>query len=345
MPPRVMQVMAGAPVGGVETFFFDAVLALAGAGVPQHAVIRPNTLFQIGRLKAAGVPYSTTAFSPWYPWPTKRALAHVVTEFQPDIIQYWSGRAGMHAPQTRAKQVGWYGGYRERWRFASCTHFIGITHDLVRHIREQGVPPERIGLIHTFAEYQTAPPLDRAAYNTPKDAPLLLALARLHWKKGLDVLLDAVARVPGAYLWIAGEGEDRAKLEAQTARLGLKDRVRFLGWRNDREALLATADICVFPSRYEPFGTVTIEAWAAGTPLVAAASQGPGAYVVNEKNGLLVPVDDTDALAGAIRRVIDDSALRARIVAGGRETYEQHFTKQVYVRDMLAFYDRVMESK
>lgn len=331
-------------MGGVETFFFDAVLALAEAGVPQHAVIRGNAPFQIGRLKAAGVPYSTTLFTPWLKFPTTLVLNRVLAEFKPDIVQYWSGRAGMYAPKTSAKQVAWYGGYRERWRFATCTHFIGITRDLVRHISEQGVPPERIGLIHTLAEFEKAAPLDRAQYNTPNDAPLLLALARLHWKKGLDVLLGALARVPGAYLWIAGEGEDRAKLQAQTARLGLHDRVRFLGWRNDREALLATADICVFPSRYEPFGTVTIEAWAAGTPLIAAASQGPGAYVINEQNGLLVPVDDVEALAAAIRRVIADADLRARIVAGGRKSYEQQFTKQVYVRDMLAFYDRVLGS-
>jgi hypothetical protein len=159
----------------------------------------------------------------------------------------------------------------------------------------------------------------------------------------LDILLDATARVPGAYLWIAGEGEDRAKLEAQTGRLGLEDRVRLLGWRNDREALLATADICVFPSRYEPFGTVTIEAWAAKTPLIAAASQGPGAYVENEINGLLIPVDDTEALATAIQRLIAEPELRERIVAGGTQSYEEGFTKDVYVRDVFAFYDRIMK--
>jgi glycosyltransferase involved in cell wall biosynthesis len=110
-----------------------------------------------------------------------------------------------------------------------------------------------------------------------------------------------------------------------------------------REALLATADICVVPSRSESFGTVTIEAWAAGTPLIAAAAKGPAAYVANEKNGMLVPVDDSGALAVAIQRVLAEPELRARIVQGGSRTYEEGFTKQVYVRDMLAFYDNVMK--
>jgi glycosyltransferase involved in cell wall biosynthesis len=99
----------------------------------------------------------------------------------------------------------------------------------------------------------------------------------------------------------------------------------------------------VFPSRYEPFGTVTIEAWAAKTPLIAAASQGPGAYVENEVNGLLIPVDDTGALMTAIRRLIAEPDLRARIVTGGTQTYEEGFTKEVYVRDIFAFYDRIMK--
>jgi glycosyltransferase involved in cell wall biosynthesis len=342
-PYKVMQIMAGAPVGGVETFFFDAVLALAEAGLQQVAVVRPNTPFQLSRLREAGVDFETSAFSPWYPWTTWYTLRRLVRDFQPDIIQYWSGRAAMNAPNWKARQVGWYGGYRERWRFKTCKYFIGITPDLVEHIHAQGVARENIALIHTLANFSPQPPLDRAKFSTPQNAPLMLALARLHWKKGLDVLLDALARVPDAFLWIAGEGEDRAKLEAQTRRLGLDDRVRFLGWRNDREALLATADVCVFPSRYEPFGTVTIEAWAAKTPLIAAASQGPGAYVENEKNGLLVPVDDVEALAGAMRRLIAEPDLRARIVAGGTESYERGFTKSAYVRDIFGFYDRIMK--
>ena len=344
-PYKVMQIMAGAPVGGVETFFFDAVLALAEAGLQQHVVVRDNAPFQLGRLKAAGVPYDIAGFSPWLGFPTHRVLRKATEAFKPDIIQYWSGRAATYAPKWKAHHIGWYGGYRERWRFASCEYFIGITPDLVDHIHKQGVPLQNIALIHTLADYTPQAPIDRATFDTPKDAPLLLALARLHWKKGLDILLDALARVPEAYLWIAGEGEDRAKLEAQTKRLGLGNRVRFLGWRTDREALLATADICVFPSRYEPFGTVTIEAWAAKIPLIAAASQGPGAYVENEVNGMLIPIDDTDALVSAIQRLIAEPELRARIVAGGTNSYEEGFTKDVYVRDVFAFYDRVMKDR
>lgn len=339
---RVMQIMAGAVVGGIETFYFDAVAALAEAGLDQFALVRPYASTGIAKLRAKGVPYATADFSKWRPWDTRRTLARAVAEFEPDVIQYWTGRAASFAPRGTDRQVGWYGGYRQRKHYRNCTDFIGITPDLVRHLRGQGVDESHASLIHIFAEPHHAKPADRASLSTPPDVPLLLALSRLHPNKAVDVLLSAMAEVPDAYLWIAGEGPERAKLEAQCRQLGLESRVRFLGWRNDRDALLAAADICVFPSRQEPFGAVTIEAWAAGKPLVAAAAQGPAAYVESGRNGLLVPVDDAKALASALRSVIGDAELRSRLVEGGKQDFAAKFTKKVYVRDMSAFYARLL---
>ncbi|MGB2178294.1 MAG: glycosyltransferase family 4 protein, partial [Hyphomonas sp.] len=96
------------------------------------------------------------------------------------------------------------------------------------------------------------------------------------------------------------------ELRAHCKRLNLDDRVRFLGWRNDRGALLAACDVVAFPSRYEPFGTVTVDAWAASRPLVAADAVGPAAYVKDGENGVLIPKNDVDALANALSKVISD---------------------------------------
>jgi len=342
---RVMQVMAGGPVGGIETLFYDCVIALAEAGLAQSAVVRPNMPIHLARLKAAGVPVVMADFNNWWSWPTKRVMRRTAAAFKPDIVQYWTGRAASYAVAKDAVQVGWYGGYRQRKHYQTCTEFLGVTQDMLRHLQSQGIAPEHTTLVHNFTERRTAAPVSRKTFTTLEGAPLLLALARLHWMKGLDTLLDALAKVPGAWLWIAGEGPDREKLVAQAARLGISDRVRFLGWREDKDALIATADICVVPSRYESFGAVLIEAWAAGKPLVAAAAQGPRAYVEDEKNGMLVPMNDAVALAGAISRVIVDKDLRARIVEGGRNSYEARFTKEVYVRDMFAFYERILRDR
>src|SRR5262249_42078882 len=105
--------------------------------------------------------------------------------------------------------------------------------------------------------------------------------------------------------------------------------------------LLAAADICVLPSRWEPFGTVMLEAWAAGTPLVAAASQGPAAVIADGANGLLVPVDDAPALAAAIGRLAADPLLQARLVERGRADFRKGFTREAVTQRMIALYTEI----
>jgi glycosyltransferase involved in cell wall biosynthesis len=170
---------------------------------------------------------------------------------------------------------------------------------------------------------------------------LLLAMGRLHEVKAHDVSLTALVQVPEAYLWIAGAGPQETRLKSMATALGVESRVRFLGWRTDASALYQAADICVFPSRYEPLGNTVIQAWAHGLPVVAAASQGPAALIEDGEDGLLVPVDDADALAGAVRRLLDEPMLRIRLVQQGSERVEAEFSEAAVVaqwRELFADY-------
>ena len=344
---KLLHVMAGAESGGAENIFLESVLALDDAGLSQRVVTRDNNDFRLTQLRDRGMTVDAAAFHPWWRAPTNGAIARAISEYQPDVIEYWMGRAGTFAPAShRSRSIGWYGGYYKIKRFQNCAYHVGLTKDLVRHIREQGAEEGNIGLIHTYAEFPETAPAPRESVQTPEGAPLILALARLHWKKGLDLLLQSVAQLADMpsppYCWIAGDGPLRADLEAQAQSLGVSDRVRFLGWRDDRAALLAACDVVAFPSRYEPFGTVTVDAWAANRPLVAAKSQGPGAYISHERDGLLVEIDDLSGLTAALRRVISDPDLAARLVDGGRAAYQAQFTKAAFVRDSVAFYEKVV---
>jgi len=327
---KVLHVMAGAPTGGAETYCVDALLTLQHAGLQQILLTRPHTQ-RLAELKNAGVEIRTAPFGKIFRDATQRAVRQAIKDFQPDIIQYWMGRAASYAVPGKHKNIGWFGGYYDLKRYPHMDAYVGVTYDLARHIRAAGAPEGKVFTIHTIADLPSAAPVSRAEFDTPEHAPLLLALARLHPKKGLDVLLRALVDLPGVYCWIAGDGPLKHALPKLAAQLGIADRVRFLGWRNDRAALLATCDVCVFPSRYEPFGTVMIEAWAASKPLIAAAAAGPAAYVKNEKNGLLVPVDDVDALNYAIARVISDIDLCQRLIDGGWQSYQAQFTPAVMV--------------
>lgn len=340
---RIMHVMAGAQEGGAENIMLESVMALAEAGLEQHVVTRADNSFRVAQFKEAGIGVNVATFNNAWPFPTRRVMKDAINTFKPDVIEYWMGRAGQFAPKEhRARSAAWYGGYYKLSRFANCEWHIGLTIDLLRHIREQGVADDRSAIVHTYADFSGASPASRKVLNTPEDAPVALALARLHEKKGLDTLLEATAKIDGLYVWIAGDGPLEAELKAHCTRLGLDDRVRFLGWRNDRGELLAACDVVAFPSRYEPFGTVTVDAWAASRPLVAADAVGPAAYVKNEDNGLLIPKNDVEALTTALRRVITDEALAEKLVAGGRASFEQQFTKAVFQKDSIAYYEKII---
>ncbi len=332
--------MAGAAVGGAETYFADLVTALARAGLDQRAAIRIDPA-RSRTLLTAGLPVQQLRFGSWFDFGTRRALARAFANDRPTIVQSWMSRATQRMPSGPFVHVGWLGGYYAPRTFRDCRHVVGVTPDIARHLRDGGFPPERVHYLPTFATAQPAPAVARATLTTPEDVPLLLALGRLHAKKGFDVLLQALTRVPRAWLWIAGDGPLDAELRALAVQLGVADRVRFLGWRTDREALLAACDACVMPSRYEPFGTVMIEAWAAQRPLIAAAAAGPKGLLRDGTDALMVPIDDADALARAIARVIESADLAAALAGAGFAVYQDRFTEAAVVRQYMDFYQRI----
>jgi len=332
--------MAGASQGGAETYYADLVLALGRAGLEQQAAIRTNAsraaLLRDGNIPTTELKFSGVDFS------TRRGLQAVIDDFKPDVAQTWMNRATRHCPTGDFVHVGWLGGYYAPKYFTACDHVVGVTQDIVDHMRTNGGwIGKNSHYLATFAPNVPAPPLLRATFDTPDDATLFLALGRLHTKKAFDILLESLALIPGAYLWIAGEGPLEAELKQLTEKLGLGDRVRFLGWRTDREALLGAADVCVMPSRYEPFGTVMVEAWGAKTPLIVADADGPKRTVKPDVDAILVPMDDVQALAAAMGRMIAEPEFAKALVKGGYEHYQAKFNEDAVVKQYLEFYSAI----
>ncbi len=347
---KILQVMAGAAQGGAETAFVDMCIALAEAGEQVEIVTRPNPM-RNARLLKAGLKVHELRFGGVWDVYTPHRLGKIIAEFRPHIVQTWMSRAAQKTPPwkpggrtERYVVVSRLGGYYKVGHFRGTDYFTTITPDIRRHLIEGGIAAERVRHINNFAETEeSGRPVPRASLNTPEGAPLLLALGRLHQAKGFDTLLTALKDIPGAYLWIAGEGPERAALEKHAADAGVAERVSFLGRREDRAALLAAADIFVFPSRYEPFGTVFVQAWAQKVPLVTTASDGPRQYVMDGADGLVVPVDDAPALATAVNRLIADPDLRRRLAQAGYRRYRDEFTKEQTVAAYLSFYHEILD--
>lgn len=330
--------MAGAAHGGAEAFFERLAIALDRAGEDQKIVIRRNAA-RAARLRRAGLDPVELSFGGVFDFATRPRLARIIAEFRPRVVLSWMSRATRLCPRGDFVHVARLGGYYDLRHYRHCDHLIGNTRALAAWLVGQGWPQDRVHYLPNFADIAPAVPLPRASLDTPEDAPLALALGRLHPNKGFDVLLAALAQVEGLYLWLAGEGELEAALKRQAASLGIADRVRFLGWREDVASLLGAADMLVCSSRIEPLGNTIIEAWAARVPVVAAASSGPAELIAAGESGLLAPIEDADALAAAMRRLVADKALGAALAGAGHDAFEAQFSAArvtAAYRDFLA---------
>lgn len=334
----VLHLLGTAGDGGAETYFVDLVTALKRAGVSEAAAIRSHPSREAA-LKAAGVPVKVLRFGGPLDIFTKTAAAGYAKLNGTRLALAWMNRAARHTPKGPWARIGRLGGYYNLKYYAGFDELVANTEDIAEWIVSQGWPAGRVRCIPNFA---VAPPqaaaIDRASLATPEGVPLLLSMGRLHEAKAHDVTLQALTELPDVWLWIAGVGPLEAKLKAMAQALGVAERVRFLGWRTDASALYRTADICVFPSRYEPLGNVVIQSWAHGLPVVAAASQGPKALIEEGRDGLLVAVDDAGALAAGVRRLLGSPDLRAQFAARGLGRVEAEFSETAVVAQWKALF-------
>lgn len=344
---RVIQVMAGASQGGAETAFEDISLALSAAGVDQKIILRNNNLERVQKFQDAGIPVETLPFGGAFDLYTRWKIKRIIADFKPQIVQTWMSRATHKTPaadkQKQYLKVARLGGYYGLKYYKGTNFFISNTGDIRNYLIREGVDAEKVKVIHNFAIEETPDrPLKKSDFGTPDSAIVLLSLARYHQAKALDVLLKSVVGIENVHVWLAGEGPQEADLKRLSDDLGIADRVHFLGWRRDRAALFQAADICVFPSRFEPFGNVVVQAWAQKIPLICSKSQGPLQFVRDAEDALMFDVDNVDQLASKIKELISDTGLCHRLVEAGYARYKNEFTREKIVSDYISFYEDIL---
>ena len=341
---RLVQTMAGAEVGGAEAFFVRLAIAFEKKGVNQHVVIRRDPA-RARALREGGVTPVELPFGGRMDFRTRPALQREIGRHQPDIVLSWMSRASWATPKAEGqksyKLIGRLGGYYDLKYYRHCDYLIGNTQDIVKHIVDAGFDPSRAVYLPNFVHPPHNEPISRVGFDTPVDVSLLLAMGRLHPNKGFDVLLRAMVDLPDHWLWIAGEGPEAAALTRLSEELGVAGRVRFLGWRDDSDALMQACDVFVCSSRHEPLGNIVLEAWAAGKPVVAAAAAGPASLIGSDEAGLLVPVEDAVALSRAIAKLSGSPDLAAELAAEGRARFERDYTEDPVVEKYLDFFESV----
>lgn len=328
---RVLHIHFGKE-GGAERFFVNLAQAFAARGVEQRFVIRPGRTWDAD--VAALGPVIHNNFGRLSPM---ALVAHVqvdrmVKRWKPNAVMAWMPRAGrlLHSWPGVVKLARMGDFPKSLKHFGKCDTLVGNVPGIGTRCRDLGWTRPML-TISNFPRQIVPVPIDRASLDTPEDAFVVAASGRFVPRKGFDVLIRAVAQLPGAYLWLLGDGQERGALETLTHELGIADRVRFSGWVAEPIHAIAAADAFVMPSRHEPLGNTLLEAWQAGVPTVSSRSEGPEWFMRDGIDGIMTEIDDHTAIAAGLARIRDDKALAASYVAAARERLEQYFSKDAVV--------------
>jgi glycosyltransferase involved in cell wall biosynthesis len=235
------------------------------------------------------------------------------------------GEVGRAPLMTRARAIdGWRLGH-DPWLRAGYAR-AGLVLGVAPYVADAlaAVPMRRFEVLLERSHQGRAPDVERQGETGRLE---LLHVGRVVRTKGLRDMVRAMAHLadlPGVTLTSAGDGEDLAACRAEAERLGVADRIAFLGRvpRAEVDELYARADVFAFPSFREPMGGVLFEALHWGLPVITAARGGPD-FVVDDSCGIRVPVTDPERyprdIAAAVRRLACDPALRRRLGAGARD--------------------------
>lgn len=311
------------------------------------------------RMAAAGVPYRMLDFSAGNPLAPAR-FRRWLREAKPDVLHLHleystliGALAALSLPAARPLLVASVANdpYRQtafhRWagrRLAPSfdlhiTHSQGIHDSVLRAYAQRPRRVERVSLgidLGRFDRSLARP--DRVADYRRGAGRVVGTIGRLVPQKAIHVLLDATPALlradPATRVLVVGDGPLRSALEAQAARLGIADAVRFAGYQEDVVSAYAAMDVFVLPSRDEGFGLVFLEAMAMGVPVVGTRVIGSEDAVDDGVTGLLVPYADAPALAAAIRRLLEERDLARRLretaaAAVARTSSREQFAAQV----------------
>ena len=292
----------------------------------------------------------------------------VVQTVRPHLIQSHSCKShflvrftGMHRD---CRWVAFHHGYTctdvknrlynqlDRWSLRAADRVITVCAPFASHLRKIGVPPDRIIIQHNSVKPFTpaTPRLVmqlRDKIGLPPDAVAILCVGRLSREKAQIDLLEALGRLRRNgfdrkfAVVIVGDGPERDRIRRRAKQLGISDLMFMVGQQSDVIPFFTMAELMVLPSHSEGSPNVLLEAMAAGLPSIATRVGGVPELVRDGESALLVPADDPEALANAIRRALSDLALRKRLGSNARDI-ARHYAPEAYCKSMIEIYSQLV---
>jgi glycosyltransferase involved in cell wall biosynthesis len=213
------------------------------------------------------------------------------------------------------------------------------------------IKPERINVIYNpvdfgvFASQKISRKQARENLGVSDEDFVVGFVGRLHPVKGVDILIKAFLLIlqqsPHYLLVLAGDGPQRKSLEQMTTKLGVSDRVRFLGMRDDVPQIMAAFDIGVVPSRQEPFGRVAVEFMRMKVPVICSGADGLAELVHDGQTGIVVPKNSPEHICKAIQKLTKDEKLRRQLTEAAY-AFSEHFGITEHIERLQEMYRKVL---
>ena len=323
---QYLNIMLGKGLGGLEQVAIDYQTALSAEDVKITTLLRKGA--QITPPSGQEQAYHHLALSP-LPWISRKRF-HRFFERQKPTALLLHGNKPLKllggAQSSPIKRIFIAHNYRTKAGIHNMDGVIAVSSPVRDHIIKEGVPAEKVHVVNNMTKIQKVP---RPPFQ--ETAPIIGMLTRLHPVKGVDILIDALYKLhqegQNFTAKIAGEGPERANLEALVKSYGIEDKVTFIGWINDKETFLSSIDILAAPSRSEAFPVTIVESISAGVPLVLSDLKGPCSVLTPGQEALITPVDDSNALKEALKRLITNPDLR-RTMLNAQAKLALNFTEK-----------------
>ena len=322
-------------MGGAEKVFLELARSMKeDYGEEVACVVNKGDLAD--QLEKLGIPVTEIYWSKWRTLQTILELKRVLSSFKPDVIhshhRFTTFLLNLcfkkdnlilhteHVPRTDRRRL---------FRFG---HFATAVHESIREnlIQNYRVPADKVVTIPNAIRLGKPNPEKfrelKKKFGSEAGRILILCIGRLEEQKGHRYLIEAVERLAGSYrekirILLVGDGKLRGDLEAQIQKAGLKSVFVFLGHSSDISELLALCDFLVLPSLWEGMPLVILEAYSAGKTVIVTDIPGSRELVRPRETGILVPSRDSQALAEALREIIDHPELIPMMGEKAREKW------------------------
>jgi len=345
---------------GGEKWMVEAAAGLASRGHEVHLAVRPGSVMarKASRRGVELFPLSYGAdLDPLNALRVRRFLSRkrielVCTNFEKENRLLALAGLGGPKPVIVARKGLPY--IFDKWRYRIIykrwvKHIVTPSRSIERRFREYrwldhvGITVIPNGV--RVEDYSGAEPAGlRRLHGVPEDVPLLGFVGDLARQKGVDLLLEAVSGIGGPWrLFIVGDGGERARLEALSAELGIRERTVFTGYSDDVPAVLREMDLVACPSLFEGMPNVLLEAMASGRAVVASEVDGIEEVLTGPELGSLVPAGDVCALRGAIEGLLRDPARRSAMGEAARRHVAERFSTETMVSRLEDLFARLLE--